>query len=109
MGKPNLLVICRPDHYVLRNLEPLRDVANITVSNDPAVLSQKIGDAEIVLYSGIVGQSRSLKDVWDHAGKVKWVHSLSAGVEPLLFPKLVESSVVVTNARGVFKRSLAEF
>ena len=41
--------------------------------------------------------------------KVKWVHSLSAGVEKMLFPALIESPVPVTNARGVFKRSLAEF
>jgi phosphoglycerate dehydrogenase-like enzyme len=34
---------------------------------------------------------------------------LSAGVENLLFPELVESSIPVTNARGVFKRPLAEF
>jgi phosphoglycerate dehydrogenase-like enzyme len=40
---------------------------------------------------------------------VKWVHSLSAGVEKMLFPALIESDVPVTNARGVFKRSLAEF
>jgi phosphoglycerate dehydrogenase-like enzyme len=30
-------------------------------------------------------------------------------VDKLLFPELIESPVVVTNARGVFKRSLAEF
>jgi phosphoglycerate dehydrogenase-like enzyme len=37
------------------------------------------------------------------------VHSLSAGVENILFPALVESSVLLTNARGVSKRPLAEF
>ena len=40
---------------------------------------------------------------------MRWVHSLSAGVEKMLFPALIESDVPVTNARGVFKRSLAEF
>jgi phosphoglycerate dehydrogenase-like enzyme len=37
------------------------------------------------------------------------VHSLSAGVEKLLIPEFVESPVPLTNARGVFKRPLAEF
>jgi phosphoglycerate dehydrogenase-like enzyme len=30
-------------------------------------------------------------------------------VEKLLFPELIESPIIVTNARGVFKRPLAEF
>ena len=33
----------------------------------------------------------------------------SAGVENVLFPALIESEIPLTNARGVFKRSLAEF
>jgi phosphoglycerate dehydrogenase-like enzyme len=40
---------------------------------------------------------------------VRWVHSLSAGVEKVLFPEFIASDVPLTNARGVFKRSLAEF
>jgi len=37
------------------------------------------------------------------------VHSVSAGVEKMLFPELIRSNVTVTNARGLFKRALAEF
>ncbi|MFB3738530.1 MAG: D-2-hydroxyacid dehydrogenase [Candidatus Velamenicoccus archaeovorus] len=33
----------------------------------------------------------------------------SAGVDRLLFPELVESHVVVTNARGVFEEAMAEY
>ena len=40
---------------------------------------------------------------------MRWAHSLSAGVEGILFPALIRSSVPLTNARGVFKRPLAEF
>jgi len=32
-----------------------------------------------------------------------------AGVDPLLFPELVHSSVVLTNSRGVFDRAMAEY
>ncbi len=109
MPKPNLLVICPPDHYVLRNLDSIRDAANLTISIDPAILARHAPQAEIVLYSGLAGKAPSLQEVWRHDGNVKWVHSLSAGVEKLLFPELSEHPVIVTNARGVFKRSLAEF
>src|SRR5262249_2364006 len=47
--------------------------------------------------------------VWPHARRVRWVHSRPAGVDRLLFPELVQSDVVVTNSRGVFSSSLAEF
>ena len=51
----------------------------------------------------------SLRELWPLARKVRWIHSLSAGVEKMLFPELAESPVPMTNAKGVFKRSLAEF
>ena len=109
MSKTNLLVICPPDHYALRNLAPLKDVAEISVSNDEAEVERLARNAEVILYSGLTGRAVHFQDVWKHAGGVRWVHSLSAGVEKMLFPALIESDVPVTNARGVFKRSLAEF
>lgn len=42
------------------------------------------------------------------AGRVRWIHSTAAGVSHLLFPELVESSITVTNARGVHARAMAE-
>lgn len=42
------------------------------------------------------------------ATRVRWVHSTAAGVGGLLFPELVESPIVVTNARGAHARSMAE-
>lgn len=109
MSKPNLLVVCPPDHYVLRNLSSIREAANIVVGNDTATLERHAPEAEIILYSGLTGRTVKFPEVWHHAKNVKWVHSLSAGVEKLLFPGLIESPVPLTNAKGVFKRSLAEF
>lgn len=54
-------------------------------------------------------RNTALPKIWPAAKKLRWIHSLSAGVEQVLFAALVESSVPLTNARGVFKRSLAEF
>jgi phosphoglycerate dehydrogenase-like enzyme len=109
MSKINLLVICPPYHYALRNLESLLDIAEVSVSNSRQDLEMLAENAEVILYSGLTGKTVNLEEVWRHAPKVKWVHSLSAGVEKVLFPGLIESPVPLTNARGVFKRSLAEF
>ncbi len=44
-----------------------------------------------------------------HATRVRWIQSASAGVDSLLFPELIESDVDVTNARGVFDEPIAEW
>jgi phosphoglycerate dehydrogenase-like enzyme len=109
MPKPNLLVLSPPDHYALRNLEPIKDAAHIFVNNEEKASTEFARTAEIILYSGLTGKTVNFPEVFAAAGQLKWIHSLSAGVEKLMFPALVESAVPLTNARGVFKRSLAEF
>ncbi|MFL6352966.1 MAG: D-2-hydroxyacid dehydrogenase [Bryobacteraceae bacterium] len=109
MPKPNVLVICPPDHYILRNLEPIRSAANVYVGDELGSVEQHAREAEIILFSGLAGKTVTIREVWPHAKDVRWIHSLSAGVDNLLFPELIESPVLLTNARGVFKRSLAEF
>jgi len=109
MPKSNLLIVCSPDHYVLRNFEALRGSADIYVGNDIMPLQRYAAAAEVILYSGFMGLVPPLQEIWPYARKVKWIHSLSAGVEKILFPELIESAVTLTNAKGVFKGSLAEF
>lgn len=109
MPKPNLLVICPPDHYALKRLSAIRDAANIFVSDNLGELERHAPEAEIILYSALTGSAVPFAEIWRRAPGVKWVHSLAAGVDKLLIPELIESPVPVTNARGVFKRSLAEF
>lgn len=50
-----------------------------------------------------------LPSAWPHLQRLRWIQSASAGVDLLLFPALVESDVVVTNARGVFDEPIAEW
>ncbi len=53
--------------------------------------------------------STAVRDVWSDAGDLEWIHITAAGVDTLLFDDLRNSEVVVTNARGVFDRPLAEY
>lgn len=43
------------------------------------------------------------------SGKLRWVAAPAAGVDWLLFPGLVDSEVVVTNAAGVFDAAMAGY
>src|SRR4051794_929335 len=53
--------------------------------------------------------STAVRDVWSDADSLEWIHVPAAGVDSLLFDELRESDVVVTNARGVFDRPIAEY
>lgn len=53
--------------------------------------------------------SEALAGAWSTADRLRWIHVAAAGVDKLLFDELVSSDVVVTNARGVFDRPIAEF
>ena len=53
--------------------------------------------------------SPSLVDAWPLATRVRWVQGVGAGIDKLLFPGLLESDVVLTNAHGMFDRTIAEY
>lgn len=50
-----------------------------------------------------------LRTVWPQTADLRWIQASWAGVEGLLFPELVVSDVVLTNARGVFDDAIAEY
>jgi phosphoglycerate dehydrogenase-like enzyme len=53
--------------------------------------------------------STAVPGAWPAADRLRWLHMASAGVDPVLFPGLRESDVVLTNSRGVFDDSIAEY
>ncbi|GGJ17508.1 D-2-hydroxyacid dehydrogenase [Streptomyces brasiliensis] len=54
--------------------------------------------------------SYAVREAWPGGGpRPRWVHSAGVGVEHVLCPELVASDTVVTNARGVFERPVAEY
>src|SRR5258706_1792693 len=50
-----------------------------------------------------------LQEVWNIVNGVHWIHCRFAGVDHVLFPELVESDILLTNARGIFSSALSEF
>ena len=80
------------------------DVPEATVSC-PATREEAealLPEADVVL--GFVVRPANLA----RARRLRWIHSTSAGVTGVLFPELVASDVVVTNARGLHADAMAE-
>jgi phosphoglycerate dehydrogenase-like enzyme len=53
--------------------------------------------------------STAVPGAWPAADRLRWLHIASAGVDPVLFPGLRDSDVVLTNSRGVFDGAIAEY
>lgn len=107
MAPITLLVISEPAASHLRLLEQLAEPVNILVGDDPEFLRSRAPEADVILNNGPGGDL--LRIVLTLASRAQWVHTLSAGVDKVLFPELIESNVPLTNGRGVFKDALAEF
>jgi phosphoglycerate dehydrogenase-like enzyme len=48
------------------------------------------------------------RDVFPSASRLRWVQSPAVGVGSLMFPELLSSPVVITSARGIRARAIAE-
>lgn len=107
MAGLHLVVISDPAAPVLRLLGRLPGDVRVTAGNQPETLAAAAAQAEVIL--GREARRAVVQAVVRSAPRLRWVHSLSAGVNEYLCPELVDSAVWLTNSRGVFSRSLAEF
>ena len=107
MPRLKLVVISQPNAPHLSMLDQIPADVDVFVGITEEELAGPIAEADAV-FNGM-GKGDVLKKVLPHAKSVRWIHSMSAGVEHLMFPEIVESPVPLTNARGVFAESLGEF
>ena len=66
-----------------------------------------MGQAEVLLRGGIAASA--LDHVLERAPNLRWIHSISAGVDAVVTPLSRHRGLLVTNARGVFSRPIAEY
>nr|WP_243870020.1 D-2-hydroxyacid dehydrogenase [Amycolatopsis granulosa] len=72
-----------------------------------AGLADALRDADVLFVYDFL--SRAVPDAWHAANRLRWLHIASAGVDPVMFPGMRDSDVVLTNSRGVFDDSIAEY
>jgi phosphoglycerate dehydrogenase-like enzyme len=101
-----LWVLARARDEGLKQLERVPAGVRVVVGDTvEAFDGQPPADAIFVCSMG----RELLRAVLPKAPTARWVHSRSVGVENILFPGLAESGVTLTNGRGVFSPSLAEW
>lgn len=104
--RPVIVVLSAPDNPHPYNLDLLRQVAEVRIT-DAAGLRDALDGAQILLLWDFF--SSALEAAWDRANALKWVHVAAAGVDAIMFDGLRRSDVVVTNAHGIFDRPIAEY
>jgi phosphoglycerate dehydrogenase-like enzyme len=87
----------------IREAAPGARVINLSVEG---LADGPVDDVEVLLRGFL--SSDAFDRLLAHAPKLRWVHSATSGVERALTPQALGRGVVVTNARGVFSRPIAE-
>lgn len=99
-------VLAHADDPGLRPLDPAPEGVRFVTGLDLEAFRGE-PPPEVVFDCG-VGR-KLLEPVLQAHPDTRWIHSRYAGLETLLFQALVESPVPLTNGKGSFSRSLAEF
>ena len=105
--KPVLLVQGAETVDQVPRLDELASQAEIRFASSADELRQALPGAEVML--GWNFRADSLREAWDSADALRWIHWGGAGVDAAMFPELVGSEVQLTNARGVFDGPMAEW
>jgi phosphoglycerate dehydrogenase-like enzyme len=96
--------------YRTRDLERIQEAAPgarlVTLSVE-GLADGPLDDVEVLLRGWLAADA--FDRLLARAPRLTWVHSASAGVERALTPSARARGVVITNARGVFSRPIAEY
>jgi phosphoglycerate dehydrogenase-like enzyme len=105
--RPTVVILGATSDEPPPGLEPIAQSACFRFAADAQELEGAIGEADVLFVWDF--RSTELRDAWHRVEKLRWVHVAGAGVDAVLFPDIVESQVTITNSRGVFDRSIAEY
>jgi phosphoglycerate dehydrogenase-like enzyme len=92
------------DLDVIRAAAPGSRVVTIGFDGHP---DGPLDDVEVMLRGRLPAET--FDRILVRAPQLRWVHSATAGVERVLTPASRERGLVITNARGVFSRPIAEY
>ncbi|MGE2735870.1 D-2-hydroxyacid dehydrogenase [Mycolicibacterium vaccae] len=103
-GTP-VLVVTSPGSALPEEFDAVRDVAEIICADNPDDFRAGLQRTDVAyLWDCHTPLLRS-----EGPGELRWIHTNSVGLDAILIPEVVDSSIVVTNTRGVFEPPMAEW
>lgn len=107
MAKITVVVLGDPAEPTLGLLDQIRPEANVVIAKTADQLGAAAEEASVLFNWS--GARAEIQKVLERGKKIEWFHARYAGLDALLFPELIESSLPLTNGRGTFSQSLGEF
>ena len=104
--KPSVTVVRDGEDPSDKCLESLADQIDLVVVSEDKV-GTVLDETEVLFVWPF--ELPQLQSKWQSAKALKWIHTATAGVDGLMFKELRESEVLVTNSRGVFEKTIAEY
>jgi phosphoglycerate dehydrogenase-like enzyme len=104
---PVVAILVGPDEAEPPGLEPLSEDADLRVVRERGELADALDTARVLAVYDF--RTPLVRDLGDRVGHLEWIHAASAGVDAVLTPAVVAAPCLVTNARGVFDRPIAEY
>ncbi|MBN7771393.1 D-2-hydroxyacid dehydrogenase [Marinobacter daepoensis] len=105
--KPVVTVLTAPGEPAPPGIEAIKARAVVRFACDEQTLRETLPGTDVMMVTDF--RTDALEAAWPAADNLKWIHATSAGVDALMFPALIDSDVAVTNARGIFDRTIAEY
>jgi phosphoglycerate dehydrogenase-like enzyme len=86
----------------VRDLKNLFPEIHFVNTEDLETLAVQVVDADAIC------SMRITSELFRAAPKLKWIHSVAAGIGGLMIPEVLSSNLFITNARGIFSTVMAE-
>lgn len=106
-AKPAITVLSAPGDDLPASIDRLADSATLRQAHDAQSLREALPGTDVLCVTDF--RTSALSQAWPAADRLQWIHATSAGVDAVLIPEVRESDVVLTNARGIFDRPIAEY
>lgn len=107
MPSPSILVLSDPRAPFLKALDRLSGEPHLLVTSDRERALGFAPAADIILTATFKPDLAQASI--PVAKRLQWIHSLAAGVEPLLLPEVLAGAMILTNGRGAYARPLGEW
>ena len=105
--KPVVTVLTADDEAPPPGLDMVQARAQMRLATDTESLRASLPDSDILMVTDF--RTEALLESWSAAKQLRWIHACSAGVDAVLTDDVKASEITVTNARGIFDRSIAEY
>lgn len=106
-SEPVVAVLTAQGEPLPPGLEPLFEMAEVRHADDLTSLRGAVRDASVLMVTDF--RTGLLDEAWPYAEHLGWIHATSAGVDAVLIDPVRSSDIPVTNARGIFDRTIAEY